>query len=76
VLAAVLAAAVAGVSVAGYVAPLPLVTRAATGAGAAAVAMLAAVLARGAFGRRVWCRTLCPAGALLSLASLLRLTGR
>jgi len=42
----------------------------------AAVLLLAGVLTLGLFGRRFWCRCLCPTGALLSLASMLRLRGR
>lgn len=42
----------------------------------AGAALLAAVLLTTLGGRRLWCRCLCPTGALLSLASRLRLTER
>jgi ferredoxin len=47
-----------------------------TGGQWAGTALLAAVLLTTLGGRRLWCRCLCPTGALLSLASRLRLTER
>jgi len=90
VLTAALAAAAAGVLLSGFVSPIPVLTRgvvAIVGAGAGwggpvgwsrwtAAGLLAFVLCTGLLGRRFWCRYLCPSGALLSLAGLLRLTGR
>jgi len=40
------------------------------------VGVLAAVLVLGVLGGRFWCRCVCPSGAMLSVWSLLRLTGR
>ena len=40
------------------------------------IVLLAAVMALGLFGRRFWCRYVCPSGAVFSIANLLRLTGR
>jgi polyferredoxin len=40
------------------------------------VALFAAVFLLGLLGRRFWCRTLCPTGAMLSVFSVLRLTER
>ncbi len=82
-LAIVLAAAGCGVMLGGFVTALPLLTRGIT-AGflpvtaiqIAAIALLVIVLVLGLAGRRFWCRFLCPTGALLSLASWLRLTRR
>ena len=42
----------------------------------AGIVPLVIVCGLGLLGRRFWCRCLCPSGALLSLASLLRLTDR
>ncbi len=47
-----------------------------TGAHYAAAGVLAVALLLGVLGPRFWCRCLCPTGAILSLASLLRLTDR
>jgi ferredoxin len=40
------------------------------------IALFLATLGLGFFGRRFWCRYLCPTGAIFSLANLLRLTQR
>ena len=83
VLAAVLAAAAGGVALGGHVAAIPLLTRGLAAVASpdgpaqwAAAAVLVAVLAGCVLGRRLWCRCLCPTGAVLSIAVRLRLTDR
>lgn len=96
-LAAVLAAAAGGAMVAGYVSPIPLLTRGLLVTlaplqigllrhwGAVppmqwehflAAIPLAGVMALSLLGPRFWCRCVCPAGALFSLAARLRVTER
>jgi len=96
-LAGLLAAAACGVTLGGFVTPIPLLTRGLQfSAGRAhlglaknwgmvppadaglwlAVLLLAGVLLLGLLGRRFWCRFVCPSGAMLSLASLMRIGGR
>ena len=97
VLAAVIGAGVLGILLAGFVAPLVVLTRGAvftlgraqggvsrgwetlSPAGWAvwiSTGILAMTLLAGLLGRRFWCRSLCPSGALLSLASAGRIYER
>jgi polyferredoxin len=96
-LAVVLAAAAGGAMVAGYVSPIPLLTRGLLTALAPlnvglqghadvvppmqwehlpAAVSLAGIMVLGFLGPRFWCRCVCPAGALFSLAARLRWTER
>jgi ferredoxin len=97
VLAGVMAAAIAGVMLSGFVSAIPVLTRgillifgplqtglargwhmlAPVSAGqVVSILLFLAVLALGLLGPRFWCRCVCPTGAVFSLVSLLRLTGR
>ena len=96
-LAALLATAASGVLLAGYVSPIPLLTRGlvlsggrlqiaavrgwdqvppASWAAGGAIVLLAATVLLSLLGRRFWCNTLCPSGALLSCFSLARVWER
>lgn len=96
-LAAVLASAACGVTVAGFFAAIPIATRALlfllapaqigvvkgwhmvsayTAGHVVSIAMFALILSLSLLGKRFWCRSLCPTGAVFSLASLLRLSDR
>jgi polyferredoxin len=97
VLAMVIVAALFGVMLAGFAAPLVVLTRGLVftagrfQGGAArgwetlsppgpgvwiAAGILATTLLAGLLGRRFWCRVLCPSGAMLSLASAVRIYER
>lgn len=67
-LSAVLVGGLSGVMLAGFVSPLAVLTRGLSLAGGLSVVPAALVVLLGLFGRRFWCRHVCPAGALISLA--------
>lgn len=79
--------AVLGVSLAGYIAPIPILTRffaivlspfqtALTGGEILSIFLFLCIVFLGVIHRRFWCGNLCPTGALLSLVSRLKFFGK